>query len=302
MLTQVALAFNGKKLIAPSANTNMLHNTATQHNIEKLLDASYGVIATQSKELACKTVGDGAMAEPIEIFWRSVRELLKSEFWSERSVVISGGGSVEKIDDVRYLSNFSSGKMASALAVALYTLGAKTTLVASRYEKELPQQITLCQVESSAQMHQTLQESLNAAKLESHKSPYLFMAAAVSDYTPAVVESGKLKKDVLGESFALELQKNRDTLASLEKDGVLCIGFKAEMDKENALQNARKMLHNKGLDAVCLNILKDSTSFGTSTNAVEFISSKEQISFKNEEKLSLSYKIANAAKNLKEHS
>lgn len=302
MLTQVALAFDGKKLIAPSANTNMLHNTTTQHNLQKLLDASYGVIATQSKELACKTVGDGAMAEPIEIFWRSVRELLKSEFWSGRSVVVSGGGTVEKIDDVRYLSNFSSGKMATAVATALYTLGADVTLIASRYDTPLAEQIRLIEVQSSQAMHKALQETLATAEANAKKIPYLFMAAAVSDYTPMRPQSGKLKKESLGEEFTLHLKKNSDILASLKKDSIVSIGFKAEMDSENGLANATKMLQSKHLDAVCLNILKDSESFGTSTNAIEFITSTEQISFANEEKLSLSYKIANAAKNLKEHS
>lgn len=128
------------------------------------------------------------------------------------------------------------------------------------------------------------------------------MAAAVSDYTPMTPKSGKLKKESLGEEFTLHLKKNSDILASLKKDSIVSIGFKAEMDSENGLANATKMLQSKHLDAVCLNILKDSESFGTSTNAIEFITSTEQISFANEEKLSLSYKIANAAKNLKEHS
>jgi len=300
MLTQVALAFDGKKLLAPSANTNMLHNPITQANLQKLEDAAYTIVGTQNKELACKTVGDGAMAEPLEIFWEAVRLLLKESFWHKRHVVISGGGTLEQIDDVRYISNFSSGKMASALATALYSLGANVTLIATRHEANIPQKIDIVQVQSSKQMHTALHEALQNAKAESQNTPYLFMASAVSDYIPEQPQSGKLKKESLGEHFILRLAKNRDILASLPKEGIISIGFKAEMDETSAVANATKMLHTKELNAVCLNILKDSSSFGTQTNAIEFISHDKRVFFGDEDKLSLSYKLTNAAKNLKE--
>jgi phosphopantothenoylcysteine decarboxylase/phosphopantothenate--cysteine ligase len=108
MLLQCALAYPDKKIIAPSANTNMLSHPITQANLKMLAIANYEVINTQTKELACKTVGDGAMAEPIEIFWHITKELLKESFWEDRRVIVTGGGTIEKIDDVRYISNFSS--------------------------------------------------------------------------------------------------------------------------------------------------------------------------------------------------
>lgn len=300
ILLQTALAFSGKKLLAPSANTNMIHNPITQENISRLKSAAFYFVATQTKELACKTTGDGAMAEPLEIFWQAARLILGEDFWSGRAVIVSGGGTIEQIDDVRYLSNFSSGMMASALATALYLKGADVTLVATRHERELPLGVKLIALQSSSEMFEALQESRELALASKCKTPYLFMAAAVSDFIPKESHSGKLKKDSFGDSLSLELQKNRDILASLAKDGFINIGFKAEMDAQNAVSNAKNMLKNKALDGVCLNILKDSKSFGTSSNAIEFITQNDQISFPDEHKLTLSLKLTNAAKNMKE--
>ncbi|MBU1643494.1 bifunctional phosphopantothenoylcysteine decarboxylase/phosphopantothenate--cysteine ligase CoaBC, partial [bacterium] len=149
MLLQCALAFAGTKLIAPSANTNMLQNPIIQGSLKMLQVADYEVIDTQVKELACQTTGDGAMAEPLDIFWYSARTLLKESFWQERMVMVTGGGTIEKIDDVRYLSNFSSGKMASALATALFLKGADVNLIATRFAPNLPKNIHTIKVTSS---------------------------------------------------------------------------------------------------------------------------------------------------------
>lgn len=286
ILLQTALAYPSLKLLAPSANTNMIINPISQTNINNLQAANYKLIDTQTKELACKTVGDGAMAEPINIFWQSVRELLKIDFWENKKAVVTGGGTIEKIDDVRYLSNFSSGKMASALATALYCLGADVNLIATRNEDNIPQQIDLQKVQSSLDMSNTLDKYI-----QSEEKSYLFMAAAVSDYTPDTPQSGKLKKEMLGETFSLAMTKNKDILASINKENLVAIGFKAEMDEKNAKENATNMLEKKNLDAVCLNILQDDSSFGTDTNAVEFITKEKTTSIPNTDKLTLAFQI-----------
>ncbi|WP_152182996.1 bifunctional phosphopantothenoylcysteine decarboxylase/phosphopantothenate--cysteine ligase CoaBC [Sulfurimonas indica] len=315
ILLQCALAYPGMKILAPSANTNMLQNPITQANFKMLGIANYTILDTQVKELACKTTGDGAMAEPLDIFYQSARELLKDEFWSDRRVIVTGGGTIEKIDDVRYLSNFSSGKMASALAVALYLKGADVNLIATRFDSELPENMHKIDVESSAEMLEYLVDSIRIAKKgklskptlmrDEHihliqKKPYLFMAAAVSDYVPKFEQAGKLKKESLGDEWQLELKKNVDILDSIDKDGITTIGFKAEMDKLNAIDNASKMLKVKELDAVCLNILEDSSSFGSSTNKIEFITKDKVTSLPENGKLSLSFEIVESAKSLQE--
>ena len=126
------------------------------------------------------------------------------------------------------------------------------------------------------------------------------MAAAVSDYIPAVIQDGKLKKDSLGDEWKFSLKKNIDILKSIDKKDICVVGFKAEMDKSQAITNAKAMLKNKNLDAVCLNLLKDSSSFGTDTNAVEFITHGGVISLPESDKVTLSLEIIKHAKVLEE--
>jgi phosphopantothenoylcysteine decarboxylase/phosphopantothenate--cysteine ligase len=313
MLLQCALAFSGRKIIAPSANTNMLSHPITQANMKMLAIADYEIVGTQTKELACKTVGDGAMAEPLEIFWHTARALLKEEFWEDRRVVVTGGGTIEKIDDVRYISNFSSGKMASALSTALFCKGADVNLIATRFDEHLPKAMHKIDVDSSEEMLDFVTDSVRIAKKGKlskaslisdkpieliQKEPYLFMAAAISDYVPAFAQNGKLKKEMLGDTWELKLKQNVDILKSIDKNGIKVVGFKAEMDATNAQTNANNMLINKNLDAVCLNILKNDKSFGTDENAIDFISKNGSAKLSTKEKLSLSFEILQNAKEL----
>ncbi|WP_373035486.1 bifunctional phosphopantothenoylcysteine decarboxylase/phosphopantothenate--cysteine ligase CoaBC [Sulfurimonas sp.] len=313
MLLQCALAYPNTKILAPSANTNMLENPITKGNLKMLAIANYEMVDTQTKELACKTTGDGAMAEPIDIFWHGARVLLQEEFWSNRRVIVTGGGTIEKIDDVRYLSNFSSGKMASSLATALYCKGADVNLIATRFEDNIPKDMHTIDVESSDEMLEYLTNSIRIAKKGKlskatlmrdeqihliQKQPYLFMAAAVSDYIPEYTQEGKLKKEMLGDTFELSLKQNVDILNSIDKNGITTIGFKAEMAQESAMKNASKMIDSKEVDAVCLNILKDSSSFGSDTNKIEFITPDKIESLPSADKLSLAFDILKHAKSL----
>ena len=286
LLLQTALAYPRMKLIAPAANTNMLKNPITQASLKMLKLCNYEIISSQTKELVCKDVGDGAMADPVDIFDATCKELLKDEYWINRRVVLSGGGTLEKIDDVRYLSNFSSGKMASSLAKALYYKGADVCLVSTRGYENLPKDIHLIKVQSSNEMYEYLVDSIRVAKkgvltkptlMDSStpslimKRPFLFMVAAVSDYVPAFPQDGKLKKELIGTHWNLELKQNMDILKSLDKEGIVTIGFKAEIDETTALNSAIRMLENKNLDGVCLNILNEANTFGSDNNNIELI-------------------------------
>ena len=315
ILLQCALAFDDIKIIAPSANTKMLDNPITKANFKMLGISNYTILETQTKELACKTVGDGAMAEPLNVFWATARELLKDAFWADRRVIVTGGGTIEKIDDVRYISNFSSGKMASSMATALYCKGADVNLISTKFDTNLPEDVYTLDVEDSKEMQEYLIDSIRIAKKGKlskatlvrdekihliQKKPYLFMAAAVSDYIPEFSQEGKLKKEMLGKSWELKLKKNVDILNSIDKEGISVIGFKAEMDEAEAFSNATNMLNNKNLDAVCLNVLKNSESFGTDTNSMTFITKEKQVEIPTADKLSLAFEILLNAKNIKE--
>jgi phosphopantothenoylcysteine decarboxylase / phosphopantothenate---cysteine ligase len=230
-------------------------------------------------------------------------------------VVVTGGGTVEKIDDVRYLSNFSSGKMGSSLALALFLKGADVTFISSRFPQRLPTSIYQITVQVSEEMHEYLNDSIRAAKKGKtirsacigdadaktkliQKKPYLFMAAAVSDYIPDAPQQGKLKKADIGEKWSLSLKKNEDILSSIDKEGICTIGFKAEMDPATGLENAKAMLEKKGLDAVCFNLLSDSASFGTDDNALEFITKDKIETLPSQNKLALSLKVLELCKSL----
>ena len=289
LLLQTVLACKKKIIIAPAANTNMIENLITIQSINNLKNLGFEVLQTQTKELICKDVGNGAMLEPIDIFQITCRELLKTSYWENRRVVLSGGGTVEKIDDVRYISNFSSGKMASNLATALYYLGADVSLVITRGYENIPKDIDLQIVDSSQTMFLALQDKL---ALKSLKKSFLFMVAAISDYIPKESFKGKLKKEQLGETWSLKLSKNIDILATLNKSEIYGIGFKAEMDKKEAKSNAQNMLKNKNLDAVCLNILDESNAFGSDTNKIELILKDKSFDFYGN-KLNISLEILN---------
>ena len=289
LLLQTVLACKKKIIIAPAANTNMIENPITIQSINNLKNLGFEVLQTQTKELACKDVGNGAMLEPIDIFHKTCKELLKTSYWENRRAVLSGGGTLEKIDDVRYISNFSSGKMASNLATALYYLGADVSLVITRGYENIPKDIDLQIVDSSQTMFLALQDKL---ALKSLKKSFLFMVAAISDYIPKESFKGKLKKEQLGETWSLKLSKNIDILATLNKSEIYAIGFKAEMDKKEAKTNAQNMLKNKNLDAVCLNILDENNSFGSQNNNIELILKDKSFDFSGD-KLDISLEILN---------
>ncbi len=293
ILTQIALAYPRVKLLCPAANTNMIQNPITSASMKMLKLCNYKIIEPVSKELACRDIGTGALSEVDDIYYATVRELLKDKYWENRKVVLSGGGTVEKIDDVRYISNFSSGKMASSLALALYLKGADVCLVSSRGYEELPKGIHIINTQSSQEMFEYLQESITVAKRGTkssttlmddsnpsviQKKPYLFMVAAISDYIPSYPQNGKLKKSMLGEKWDLELKQNIDILSSLNRDDIYTIGFKAEMDKKVAYENAKNMKVQKNIDAVCLNIIDENNTFGSDSNKIELMVSDKTVS------------------------
>ncbi len=282
LLTQVVLAYPKEKLFAPAANTNMYKNPLTQASLKMIKLVNAQIIEPENKLLACGDEGVGALASVEDIFYKSAQMLLKNSFWENRRVVVTGGGTIEKIDDVRYISNFSSGKMASALSRALFLKGADVCLITTKNDPSLPKSIYTIEVEDAKEMEDYLVDALKVAKKGImskptlmgegtpqliQKKPYLFMAAAVSDYKVKFKKEGKLKKESLGSSWNLELEENADILMNIDKEGVFAVGFKAEMDKHSGQENAKNMLIKKNLDAVCFNDVGEN-SFGSDKNAI----------------------------------
>ncbi len=292
LLLQTALAYPRTLLLCPAANTRMIEHPVTVASMKLLKLHRIEVVEPHSGLLACQTVGNGAMAEPETIFAVSLKHLFEDEYWKNRRVVVTGGGTIERIDDVRYLSNFSSGKMAEALVTALYAKGADVCYITTKEPQAIPP-VHVIKVESAKEMMQYIQDSLRVAKKGVltkpsfhsetgrpelvQKAPWLFMAAAVSDYTPAFAQRGKLKKEALGDTWRLELVKNPDILASIDKTGIKTLAFKAEMDARKALEHARRALVEKKVDAVALNILDAEHGFGSDTNAITLVTEEERV-------------------------
>jgi phosphopantothenoylcysteine decarboxylase/phosphopantothenate--cysteine ligase len=284
LLLQTYLAFTKKIVIAPSANTNMYLHSTTQNSFKNL---PVEIIEAASGVLACGDEGVGKMADVKDIFYKTLMLLQKEDFWSNKKVIITAGGTIEKIDDVRFISNFSSGKMGEALALGLYLAGAKVTLLSSK-NHNLPKDIDIIHFESVKE----LKEKLDFLILQ---NDYLFMAAAVSDYSP-IAQKGKIKKEKLNsDTWNLKMYKNIDILASIK--GIKKIGFKAETDEINGLDSAKKALISKNCDAICLNLLTKN-NFGSDENEVVFITKNKQITFQQNSKLNIAKQIIKASKDV----
>jgi phosphopantothenoylcysteine decarboxylase/phosphopantothenate--cysteine ligase len=300
ILTQTALAYDGIKLIAPAANTNMITSPITKDNMRLLDLGAYKFIDTTSKELACQDIGKGALADVETIFHHTIREIYRDDYWENRTVVLNGGASIEKIDNVRYITNFSSGKMASSLALAAFYKGANVQYIPfSNVDFKEKGLIPTHFVQNSLKSFEITQSILKDSIKNSPKKPYFFGVAAISDYIPKSPQQGKLKKTDVGEEWNLELKQNIDILASIEAKNIYKIGFKAELDSNNANKYAIKALEEKNLAGICLNILQDkktNNNFGSDSNSIEFITKGGSKHLAQAPKLELSLQLLDTIK------
>ena len=274
-------------VVAPAANNNMIEHFATQNSLEILKKNGALVVEPVLKTLACGDVGKGGLASPEVIVEAAIKRLSKPLF-AGKKVVITGGATTEKIDDVRAITNFSSGKMARALARAFYYAGAEVKLLAS-FETANEPFLSLKFSSSS--------ELLELCKSECESANLLVMCAAVSDFVPTKID-GKIKKEDVGESLNLSLKRNVDILQSLKEFKCKKIGFKLEISNESALKSARSMLEKKALDAVCLNILGEKNGFASEQNEVNFITKNSEILLPLASKDEIAGRIVELAANL----
>ncbi|MCR2062706.1 bifunctional phosphopantothenoylcysteine decarboxylase/phosphopantothenate--cysteine ligase CoaBC [Campylobacter helveticus] len=283
LFIQTLMAAKAPLIIAPAANSAMYLHFSTQKSLQILKQNGVKIIEPIYKKLACKDEGIGALAEIEDIFHFIKRELFKEEFFCGKSVIVSGGGTKEKIDDVRCISNFSSGKMAKELAFAFYYLGADVVLLSS-VEFKTPFQFLA--FESS--------KDLKALLKRFEEGDFLIMCAAVSDFVPKY-QKGKIKKSEAG--LNLELNLNEDLLKTCKFKGKK-IGFKMELDAQNALKNAELSLKEKKLDMVCLNVLGEKNHFGADFNELIFITQDESARSGFKSKKVLAFELAKMCQKL----
>lgn len=266
LLTSTVCAFSKPILIAPAMNTNMWNNPFVQENISKLRTAGYHFIDPETGFLACGTNGVGRMAEVEEIFDKTLEILSEKKKLSGKKILITAGGTKEKIDPARYISNCSSGKMGIALADNAHNMGAEVTLI-STFAVNKPYKNIV--TESAIEMEK-------AVKTELSHNDCIIMAAAVADYRVKEYSEQKIKKGA-EDNLTLELAKNPDILKGLASESILKVGFCAE--SENLLENAKTKIKNKGCDFLVANdISRKDIGFTSDMNEVYILDKNLNIS------------------------
>jgi len=267
-LTTLYVATSAPVVIAPAMNVNMWNHPATQENIEILRRRGVRIVDPGSGYLACGMTGSGRLAENETIVAAAMEALGASQELAGETVLITAGPTREKIDPVRYLTNRSSGKMGYALAEGALRRGARVLLVSGPTAITPPGAAELTRVESAEEMRSAVLRLLPDATI-------VIKTAAVSDYRPRVTAEQKIKRS--GE-VSLELEPTEDILTEVSraKTSQLVIGFAAET--ENVLENARKKLASKSLDAIVVNdVSHEGVGFDSDRNAVTIITHDEVI-------------------------
>ena len=253
---------------APAMDLDMYAHAATQDNIVKLKEHGVSIIDAEDGELASGLIGKGRLAEPDTIVNVVSSFLEKKKDFLNKSILITSGPTIEKIDPVRFISNHSSGKMGSALANEFTERGASVTVVSGPVSHEVVYNASrIEQINSAEEMYQ-------ASKKHSINADIVIFAAAVADYTPRAVADQKIKK--AGSEMAIELIKTKDIAFELgknKKEGQLFVGFALETNNETF--HAQEKLNKKNLDYIVLNSLNDKgAGFKHETNKITIFSKK----------------------------
>ncbi|MRJ08644.1 bifunctional phosphopantothenoylcysteine decarboxylase/phosphopantothenate--cysteine ligase CoaBC [Ornithobacterium rhinotracheale] len=260
--------------VAPAMDLDMYKHPTTQENLAKIQSYGVTVIPAASGELASGLYGAGRMEEPENLVAQLENYFSENQLFKNRKILITAGPTYENIDPVRFIGNYSSGKMGYHLAEEAAKMGAEVCLISGPTALEIEHpNITIHRVTSALEMKEMVDKY----------APYqevLIMAAAVADYRVKNIAQNKIKKT--SENLQIELIKNPDILKSLgetKKKTQFLVGF--ALETQNAIENATQKLNAKNADMIVLNTLEDEgAGFQVSTNKVSFITKKQaSISF-----------------------
>lgn len=270
LLGNTVLARRGPLVVAPAMHTEMWANPATQSNISILASRGIVIVGPGVGQLTGSDSGVGRMCEPEEIVaaaYESVSGARKHDFAGKR-VLITGGGTREPLDPVRFIGNRSSGKQAVALAEQAHSRGAQVTLIAAHLEVAPPAGVSVISVSTAAEMQEAV---LSTA----HNFDVVIMAAAVSDYRVETISSSKLKKSDFEGQLQLSLVENNDILKELvqaKSAGQIIVGFAAETATgDELLHISQEKLNRKGCDYLVVNQVGWDQGFGTESNSVSVL-------------------------------
>jgi len=251
--------------VAPAMDLDMLAHHSTQQNIQKLISFGNKIIEPGTGELASGLIGKGRLAEPEELFEKCLDFFGNNLPLKGKKVLVTAGPTYENIDPVRFIGNYSSGKMGFAIAETFANLGAEVELVSGpTHQKTNHFSIHISKIVSANDMLLNCQKYFENADI-------IVMAAAVADYTPTLVSDKKIKKNE--DAFSIDLKKTTDILKWMgehKMEHQILVGFALETDNE--LANAKGKLIRKNLDMIVLNSLQDEgAGFAGDTNKISMI-------------------------------
>lgn len=270
ILTTTVMATRAPVVIAPAMDDRMYENPLVQRNIRKLKSSGYRFIGPEEGKLASGEEGKGRMSEPAVIVKFVEKTLLYREDLKGKSFIVTAGPTREPVDSIRFISNYSSGKMGFAIAEEARDRGAKVILISGPTCIEYPWGVELHRVETAHQMLEKVRKYFTQVD-------GLIMAAAVADFYSSPIPQGKLKKEGR-EKLNLQLIRTPDILEEMRKTDSrkILVGFCAET--ENLLQEAKKKLKSKKLDLIAANDLTEKgAGFGTDTNKVTLVDRQDKI-------------------------
>ncbi len=281
-LSTLYLATTAPVVVAPAMNVNMWNHAATQANLEILRKRGVRIVEPGEGYLACGMTGAGRLAEHETIVAAVMEALGAAQDLAGETVLVTAGPTREKIDPVRYLTNRSSGRMGYAIAEAALRRGARVLLVSGPTEIVAPGAADLTRVETAEEMLAAVLKLLPA-------STVVIKTAAVADFRPKAAAGQKIKRK--GE-MTLELEPTTDILADVarRKTSQVVVGFAAET--ENVLENARKKLASKSLDAIVVNdVSREGIGFDSDRNAVTIISQGEVVEVPEASKWEVAHRV-----------
>lgn len=260
LLTNAISAATCPVFIAPAMNTHMYLNVFNQENLNKLKKAGYIIIEPTYGNLACGDVGIGKFKEPDDIIdeikkYFEVLNEKKDDYYKNKNVIVTGGPTISKLDPVRIFTNRSSGKMGEAISNDLIERGANVTYLS--YYKPKNESINHIKIE-------TTNDLLDEVKSRISSNDILIMSAAPLDYEFSEYYDEKIKKS---EELSFKMKRTPDILKSIKdiKGDLKVIGFAAE--SENAYENGKKKLIEKGMDIIFINNIKEKSVFGSDENS-----------------------------------
>ena len=276
LLTTTVLTASCPVILAPAMHTEMWENPATQQNISTLRDRGVHIVDPGVGRLTGEDTGVGRLAEPESIL-ATASALLGEKKLDGVRVLVTTGGTRERIDPARFVGNFSSGKQGLAFARAALEMGASVKVIAANVDKSLLQGMDHLNVVSASDLEKSVNDAMGSFDL-------LVMAAAVADFSPSKVSDVKIKRVVAGEKIDISLTANPDIVAGLAErsrstgSGAVILAFAAESgDDLEGL--AKKKLQSKKCDFVVANSISSGEVFGSDQNSVLLVSDSESARF-----------------------